>query len=193
MILFEYSFFPFLSFHLRTPIKHSTVYHMSLKFCSFIFIFLSVAQTGYSQFTCPQVCEFFLLPTQICSSPSNEFFFLIMALHFSTPEHLCGSLKSNFYPIINISVWQYFISCVCACSVPSVVFNSLWPHGLQPTRLLCPWDSPGKNTGVGCHALRQGIFKPKNQNHVSCVSCITRGFFTTEPPRTPTSSHPFIL
>ena len=29
--------------------------------------------------------------------------------------------------------------------------NSLRPHGLQPARLLCPWDSPGKNTGVGCH------------------------------------------
>ena len=29
-------------------------------------------------------------------------------------------------------------------------------HGLEPTRLLCPWDSPGKNTGVGCHALLQG-------------------------------------
>ena len=35
---------------------------------------------------------------------------------------------------------------------------SLWPHELQPTRLLCPWDSPGKNTGVGCHFLLQGIF-----------------------------------
>ena len=30
---------------------------------------------------------------------------------------------------------------------------TLWPYGLQPARLLCPWDSPGKNTGVGCHAL----------------------------------------
>ena len=30
----------------------------------------------------------------------------------------------------------------------------LWPHGLQPIRLLCPWDFPGKNTGVGCHFLR---------------------------------------
>ena len=28
--------------------------------------------------------------------------------------------------------------------------DSVWPHRLQPTRLLCPWDSPGKNTGVGC-------------------------------------------
>ena len=37
--------------------------------------------------------------------------------------------------------------------------DSLRPSGLQPARLLCPWDSPGKNTGVGCHALLQGIFK----------------------------------
>ena len=35
----------------------------------------------------------------------------------------------------------------------SVVSNSLRPHGLQPTRLLCPWDFPGKNTGVGCHCI----------------------------------------
>ena len=35
--------------------------------------------------------------------------------------------------------------------------DSLRPHGLQPDRLLCPWDSPGKNTGVGCHFLLQGI------------------------------------
>ena len=32
----------------------------------------------------------------------------------------------------------------------------MWPCGLQPTRLLSPWDSPGKNTGVGCHFLLQG-------------------------------------
>ena len=36
--------------------------------------------------------------------------------------------------------------------------DSLSPYGLSPTRLLCPWASPGKNTGVGCHALLQGIF-----------------------------------
>ena len=36
--------------------------------------------------------------------------------------------------------------------------DSLQPYGLKPTRLLCPWDSPGKNTEVGCHALLQRIF-----------------------------------
>ena len=39
----------------------------------------------------------------------------------------------------------------CVCMLCSVVFNSLRPHGLWPTRLLCPWDFPRKNTGVSCH------------------------------------------
>ena len=33
----------------------------------------------------------------------------------------------------------------------SVMSDSYWPHGLQPTRLPCPWNFPGKSTGVGCH------------------------------------------
>ena len=37
-------------------------------------------------------------------------------------------------------------------------------HGLLPTRLLCPWNSPEKNTGVGCHALLQGIFLTQGLN-----------------------------
>ena len=40
----------------------------------------------------------------------------------------------------------------------SVMSISLRPCGLQPARLLCPWSSPGKNTGVGSHSLLQGIF-----------------------------------
>ena len=47
---------------------------------------------------------------------------------------------------------------VHACSVISVVSNSSQPYGLWPARLLCPWDSPGKNIGVGCHAFLQGVF-----------------------------------
>ena len=34
--------------------------------------------------------------------------------------------------------------------------NSLRPHGLQPARAFCPWDFPGKHTGMGCHSLLQG-------------------------------------
>ena len=50
---------------------------------------------------------------------------------------------------------------MCACSVVS---NSLWPHGLSPTRLLHPWDSPGENTVMGCHFLFQGIFLMQGSN-----------------------------
>ena len=64
----------------------------------------------------------------------------------------------NWETGINIHTLWKCISC-------SVMSDSLWPHGLQPTRLLCPWDSPGipgvdclENTGVGCHALLQGVF-----------------------------------
>ena len=39
----------------------------------------------------------------------------------------------------------------------SVVSDSLWPHGLQPTKLLCPWNFPSKNTEVGCHFPLQRI------------------------------------
>ena len=46
----------------------------------------------------------------------------------------------------------------------SVMLDSLRPHGLHPGRLLCPWDSPGKNTGVGCHFLLQQIFLTQGLN-----------------------------
>ena len=60
--------------------------------------------------------------------------------------------------------------------------DSLRSYGLYPTRLLCPWDFPGKNTGVGCHALLQGVFPAQEQTRVSCDSCIAGGFFTPEAP-----------
>ena len=49
--------------------------------------------------------------------------------------------------------------------------DSVRPHGLQPTRLLCPWDSPGKNTGVGCHFLLQ-CMKVESQSEVT-QPCLT--------------------
>ena len=42
---------------------------------------------------------------------------------------------------------------MCVCVSRSVVSDSLQPHGWYPARLLCPWDFPGKNTGVCCHFL----------------------------------------
>ena len=49
--------------------------------------------------------------------------------------------------------------CMPVCSIVS---HSLQPHGLQPTRLLCSRNPPGKNTGVGFHPLLQGSSPPRD-------------------------------
>ena len=54
----------------------------------------------------------------------------------------------------------YINTCVCVSH--SVVSDSLWPHELS--RFHCPWNSPGKNTGVGCHSLLQEIFLTHGSN-----------------------------
>ena len=70
---------------------------------------------------------------------------------------------------------------MCACSVMS---DSLQPHGLQPTRLLCPSGFPGKNTGVDFHSHLQGIFLV--QEGIEPPSpALADEFFTTEPPGKP--------
>ena len=62
-----------------------------------------------------------------------------------------------------------------SCVLP---FAALWTVA---AKLLCPWDSPGKNTGVSCHAFLQRSSQHKDWTHVSCVSCIADWFFTAEP------------
>ena len=51
----------------------------------------------------------------------------------------------------------------------SVVCNSVTPW-TEPARLLYPWDFPGKNTGVSCHFLLQGIFPTQGSTWVSCIA-----------------------
>ena len=57
--------------------------------------------------------------------------------------------------------------CLCVCALSCV---SLRPHVLWPTRLFCLWDFPGKNIGLGCHFLLQGIFLTQGSNpHLLCL------------------------
>ena len=71
---------------------------------------------------------------------------------------------------------------MCAVLSCSVMPYSLWHHGLLPLRLLCPWDSPGKTTGVGCHALLQGIFPIQGSNPGPTLQVDS---LQTEPPGKP--------
>ena len=65
----------------------------------------------------------------------------------------------------NVSAFEYDISC----EVTSVMSDSVRPYRWQPTRLPHPWDSPGKNTGVGCHFLLQ-CMKVKSESEVKSLS-----------------------
>ena len=69
-------------------------------------------------------------------------------------------------------VFHLFIAAAAATAAKLLqLCPTLWPHRRQPTRPHCPWDSPGKNTGVGCHFLLQ-CMKVKSESEVA-QSCPT--------------------
>ena len=64
-----------------------------------------------------------------------------------------------------------------------VVSDSLRSHGLYPARLLCPWDLPGNNNGMGCHSLLQEVFLTQGSNpHLLPCREILRHWATREAP-----------
>ena len=73
----------------------------------------------------------------------------------------------NFYFLMYAHIIHMTSMCVCVCVSHSVISNSLQPLGLSRTRLHHPWNSPGKNTGVGCLSLLQGIFPTRDVTQVS--------------------------
>ena len=82
---------------------------------------------------------------------------------FKPPSLMSPALAGRFFP--TSATWEApKCSMCCAVLSHSVVSDPLWPQGLKPTRLLCPWNSPGKNAGIGCHALLQGIFPTEGSN-----------------------------
>ena len=83
---------------------------------------------------------------RLCATPETVAHQAPLSLGFSRQEHWSGLPFPS--PVHQSEKWKW--SC-------SVMFDSLWPHGLQPTRLLRPWDFPGKSTGVGCHCLLRSL------------------------------------
>ena len=67
------------------------------------------------------------------------------------------------------------------------IFATLWTY---PARLLCPWDFSGKNTGVGCHALLQGLFPTQGSNpHLWCLLHQQAGSLPLVTPGKPQEPH----
>ena len=83
---------------------------------------------------------------QLCATPYMAAHQAPPSLGFSRQEHWSGLPFPS--PMHESEKWKW----IC-----SVVSDSQRPHGLQPTRLLRPWDFPGKCTGVGCYRLLQSL------------------------------------
>ena len=89
---------------------------------------------------------------------------MLMALLLRSPS-LDG--PSSEFQVVLISLQFYFVlSC-------SVVSDSVTPWTVA-CQLLCLWNSPSKNNGLGCHFLLQGIFSMQDRTHLSCIVCIGR-------------------
>ena len=113
----------------------------------FLYFFTLITEEGFhgilllllSRFSRVRLCE---TPQTAAHQPS-------LSLGFSRQEHWSGLPFPS--PMNESEKWK---------SSRSVVSNSSWPRGLQPTRLLHPWDFPGKSTGVGCYLA------PKRKNYL---------------------------
>ena len=68
----------------------------------------------------------------------------------------CSILIYILVFLLHLFVYIFLVVPCCCCCVTSVVSDSVWPQRRQPTSLPRPWDSPGNNTGVGCHFLLHG-------------------------------------
>ena len=85
----------------------------------------------------------------------------------------------------SLSVSEPSIYCIpviqCLCSVPSVTSSSLQLHGLDPTRLSCPWIVHGRIPEWVAMPSPRRSSQTRDQTHVSRISCIAGRFFTAEP------------
>ena len=88
--------------------------------------------------------------------------------HFKMYRHVCYSVFKLFIRYVHAYVLSPFQSYPTLCHAMNCSLPGFCVQG----------DSPGKNTGVGCHALLQGIFPRQGWTHVSCISCISGRFFT---------------
>ena len=75
-----------------------------------------------------------------------------------------GTVAHQAPPSMGFSRQEYWVAIAAAAAKSYQSCPTVQPHRPQLTRLLCPWDSPGKNTGVGCHCLLQGIFLTHGMN-----------------------------
>ena len=93
-------------------------------------------------------------------------------------------VKAIVFPLVMYGCESWSIKKACHHQVASVLSDSMRPHRQQPTRLPRPWDSPGKNTGVGCHFLLQ-CMKVKSESEVAQLCPTLSNPMDCSPPGSP--------
>ena len=109
------------------------------------------------------VSGFILMASRALSTSNGD---LSLSIHF--PCHIALS-------IVCVHA-KSFLSCLTLC-------NPRDP--MEPTRLLCPWNYPGRILERVAMPSSRGFFQPRDRNCISCDSCIASKLFTIEPPRKP--------
>ena len=115
--------------------RHYVIHKMTNKFCTLTYCFTFIKYLLQTYDFSHSIFDHVAL----CTLCLHVYFWYWLRNEHEPLEHHAISFS-------NAWKWKVKVS-------HSVVSNSLRPHGLQPTRLLCPWDFPGKSTGVGCHGL----------------------------------------
>ena len=103
---------------------------------------------------------------------------VLETLRAANKEHIEASLElASGNPALTMHSVSY-----CCYTVPKSCLFFCKPNGLQPTRFLFAWNSPGKKTGVGCLSLLQGTFSIQESTQVSTLQADS---LLSEPPRKP--------
>ena len=130
----------------------------------FLFLFLFqcvlVAQLCPTLFSLCTIAARLLCPWNFPDKNTGVYCHSLLQGIFSTqglnPEKQgLNPLGGGQLPVLQVKITH---SCVCVCVFSHSKSDSLQPRGLQPANFLCPQDSPGKTTEVGCHFLLQQIF-----------------------------------
>ena len=100
--------------------------------------------TGVGCHCLPRQLNYFTYPLAI--HEGSSFFISSSTL---TIVHLFDHTQPNVCEVVPLWFW----CCYVCCLVTKSCLTLLWPHGLEPSRLLCPWDFPSKHAGMGCHFL----------------------------------------
>ena len=91
------------------------------------------------------------------------------------------TVKEYYIQLYVNSFKMAIFCCCCCCYIASVMSDSVRPHRRQPTRLPHPWDSPSKNTGVGCYFLLRWM-KVKSESEVAQSCAILSGLMDCSLP-----------